>query len=100
MSNDQFQMANDWFTTSHTGEPIQASTHRVKVGEPIGNFFGLKSIGLDESGKWLVERLQKDDAGNVTGKYYDLAEHATDEDRQVLGNGVPKHYLNFNNQLS
>ena len=100
ISNDQFQMSTDWFTTGHTGEPIQTSTHRVKVGDPIGNFFGLKSIGLDESGKWLVERLQKDDAGNVTDKYYDLAENATDEDRQVLGNGVPKHYLNFNNQLS
>ena len=99
ISNDQFQMSTDWFTTGHTGEPIQTTTHRVKVGDPIGNFFGLKSIGLDENGKWLVERLNKDDNGNVTGKYYDLAENATDEDRQVLGNGVPTHYLNFNNKL-
>ena len=99
ISNDQFQMSTDWFTTGHTGEPIQTTTHRVKVGDPIGNFFGLKSIGLDENGKWLVERLNKDDKGNVTGKYYDFAENATDEDRQVLGNGVPTHYLNFNNRF-
>ncbi len=99
ISNDQFQMSTDWFTTGYTGEPIQTTTHRVKVGQPIGNFFGLKSIGLDENGKWLVERFNRDEAGNITGVFYDLAENATDEDRQVLGNGVPKHYLNFNNQL-
>lgn len=100
ISNDQFQMSTDWFTTGHTGEPIQTSTHRVKVGDPIGNFFGLKSIGLDENGKWLVERYRRDENGELTNEiFYDLAENATDEDRQVLGNGVPKHYLNFNNSL-
>ena len=99
ISNEQFQMSTDWFTTGHTGEPIQTSTHRVKVGDPMGNFFGLKSIGLSEEGKWLVERLEKDAEGNVIGKFYDLAENAKDDDRQVLGNGVPTHYLNFNNTL-
>lgn len=100
ISNDQFQMSTDWFTTGHTGEPIQTTTHRVKVGDPIGNFFGLKSIGLDENGKWLVERYKRDENGELMDEIvYDLAENATDEDRQVLGNGVPKHYLNFNNSF-
>lgn len=100
ISNDQFQMSTDWFTTGHTGEPIQTTTHRVKVGDPIGNFFGLKSIGLDENGKWLVERYKRDENGELLDEIvYDLAENATDEDRQVLGNGVPKHYLNFNNSF-
>lgn len=98
ISNDQFQMSTDWFTEGYTGEPIQTATHRVKVGDPIGNFFGLKSVGLSENGMWIVERLERDANGNLTGgKYYDLAENATDEDRQVLGNGVPKHFVNFNN---
>lgn len=99
ISNDQFSMSTDWFTTGHTGEPIQTTTHRVKVGDPIGNFFGLKSVGLNEDGLWVVERLKKNDAGEVIERYYDLAKDATDEDRQVLGNGVPKYYLNWNNQL-
>ena len=97
ISNDQFSMSTDWFTTGHTGEPIQTTTHRVKVGDPVGNFYGLKSVGLSTEGKWVVERLQKDAEGNVTGVYYDLAADAGDEDWQVLGNGVPKHYLNWNN---
>ena len=94
ISNDQFSMSSDWFMAGHTGEPIQQYTHRVKVGSPIGDFFGLKSVGLDKDGKWLVERF--DENGKV---FYDLASNATDADRQILGNGVPKHYLNFNNSL-
>jgi TonB-linked SusC/RagA family outer membrane protein len=100
ISNDQFQMSTDYFYTGHTGEPIQTITHRVKVGDPIGNFYGLKSIGVSAEGKWVVERLNWDATmENITGRYYDLAENAGDEDRQVLGNGVPTHYLNWNNQL-
>ena len=98
ISNDKFQMSTDWFTTGYTGEPIQTETHRVKVGDPIGNFYGLKSVGVNEAGLWVVERLERDANGELTGgKYYDLAKNATTEDRQVLGNGVPKHFVNFNN---
>lgn len=99
ISNEQFSMTQDWFTTGHTGEPIQTTTHRVKVGDPIGNFFGLKSVGLNAEGLWVVERLRMNEAGEVIEKYYDLAANATNGDWQVLGNGVPKHYLNWNNQL-
>lgn len=101
ISNDKFTISTDWFTTGYTGEPIQTETHRVKVGDPIGSFFGLKSVGVNEEGKWVVERLVRDDQGNLTGeKYYDVAEKATTEDRQFLGNGVPKHFVNFNNTFT
>lgn len=99
IANDQFQMSSDWFTTGHTGEPIQTTTHRVKVGDPIGNFFGLKSVGFTKDGLWIVERLNLDEEGNIIDKYYGLGGEAELEDRQVLGNGVPKYYLNWNNQL-
>lgn len=99
IANDQFQMTTDWFTTGHTGEPIQTTTHRVKVGDPIGNFFGLKSVGLTQEGLWVVERLNLDEDGNLINKYYGLGTDAELEDRQILGNGVPKYYLNWNNQL-
>lgn len=99
ISNDQFSMSTDWFTTGHTGEPIQTTTHRVKVGQPIGDFYGLKSIGLNEDGLWVVERFKRDAEGEIIEKYYDLAENASDEDRQVLGNGVPDYYLNWNHQV-
>ena len=72
ISNDKFQMSTDWFTTGYTGEPIQTETHRVKVGDPIGNFYGLKSVGVNEAGLWVVERLERDANGELTGgKYYE-----------------------------
>ena len=99
ISNDQFKSENDYFDTGYTGEPIQKTTHQVKVGQPIGNFFNLRSIGLDENGKWVVERLRYDEEGNVVSKYYGLAADAGYTDWQVLGNGVPDIYLNFNNSF-
>ena len=97
ISNDQFQSTNDYFDTGYTGEPIQKTTHQVKVGQPIGNFFNLRSVGLDAGGKWVVERLRRDAEGNVVSKYYGLAADAGYTDWQVLGNGVPDIFLNFNN---
>lgn len=99
LGNDKFTSPLDYFDSGHTGEPIQTSTHRNKIGGPIGDFFGLKSVGLSSDGKWVVERLNRDEDGNVTSVYYDLAENANDTDKQILGNGVPSTFLNWNNQF-
>lgn len=90
LSNDQFEASNDFFDAGYTGEPIQVSTHRVKVGEPIGRFFVWKSVGLDEKGAWLVE--------NKDGEVIPIA-NATPEDRQYYGNGIPKHVMGWNNSV-
>jgi len=100
LQNDEFQMSTDYFDTGYTGEPIQTSTHRVKEGWAIGNFFGLKSVGLNSAGKWVVERYSYDADGKINGRYPDLAENASSADWQVLGNGVPSFYANFNNNFS
>ncbi len=98
LQNDQFQMSTDYFDTGYTGEPIQTSTHRVKEGWPIGNFYGLKSLGLNSAGKWIVERYNfAEDGKTPVSVFPDLAENATSADWQVLGNGVPKIYANWNN---
>ena len=100
LQNDEFQMSTDYFDTGYTGEPIQTSTHRVKEGWPIGNFFGLKSLGLNKAGKWIVERYNfAEDGKTPVSVFPDLAENATSADWQVLGNGVPKIYVNWNNTL-
>lgn len=84
LSNDVFQ-TDDCFNTGYTGEPVQKSTHRVCVGEPIGNFWGLKSVGIDENGVWIVE----DTLGNPVS-----IEDVGDQ-YHVLGNGLPDHYVGF-----
>jgi len=89
LSNRQFQ-TSDCFYPGGTGEPIQQSTHRVCVGEQIGDFFGWKSVDIDTSGAWIVQ----DTSGhNIPIKSAKAA------DRQVLGNGIPKQYAAWNNSV-
>ncbi|MGX5689751.1 SusC/RagA family TonB-linked outer membrane protein [Arcticibacter tournemirensis] len=90
LSNDQFNVTAEFFDAGYTGEPIQQSTHRVKAGGAIGQFFVLKSVGVDENGKWLVE--SKD------GSTIPIAESSAD-DRQYYGNGIPKHLAGWNNRF-
>ena len=99
-SGSDLQLSTNYFDTGYTGEPIQTSTHRVKEGWPIGNFYGLKSAGLNKAGKWVVERYNIDKDGNKLSKFLDLAENASSADWQVLGNGVPQVYINWNNTLN
>lgn len=99
IANDEFQTSTDYFYSGYIGEPVQQDSHRIQVGYPIGNFYGWKSVGVDKDGKWVVERLKRDDEGNITERYYGLAEEANQDDKQVLGNGIPKHNLNWNNTI-
>ncbi|SFC68305.1 TonB-linked outer membrane protein, SusC/RagA family [Zunongwangia mangrovi] len=90
LSNNLYQTENDYFTTGGTGEPIQTFTHRVRVGDPIGNFYGFKVVDIDDDGRWIYETP----SGEIQN--YDEFGHSF-EDKQVLGNGLPNYYANWNN---
>lgn len=104
LSNDKFQTTNDFFYAGYTGEPIAIETHRIQIGGPIGSFYGLKSVdvthkgdefGTDGSqenpeGIWIIERP---DGTRIK------ATDSSTEDRQVLGNGIPKYYASWNNNF-
>ena len=89
LSNDQF-MAAHYSDQGSTGEPMQQSTHRLQVGQPLGNFFGFKSVDIDETGHWIIE-------GEDGQPKPILDQQPTD--KKILGNGIPSHYLNWNNNL-
>lgn len=91
LSNDKFALASGYFDTGNTGEPIQQSTHRVQVGQPIGNFWGFKSVDIDETGHWIIEGRD--------GQPKPIANQQAD-DKQIIGNGLPKRYLNWNNTFT
>lgn len=91
LSDKNFQLASGYFDAGNTGEPIQQSISRVQIGQPIGNFWGFKSIDIDENGRWIIE--------GKDGKPKPIAEQQAD-DKQIIGNGLPKHYLAFNNSIS
>lgn len=91
LSNDQFKTTNDYFDAGATGAPIQQSTHRVKIGGPIGNFYGYKSVDIDDQGKWIIE--------GEDGKPKPI-QQATEKDKKILGNGLPKFYAGWNNSVN
>ncbi|MCQ2144429.1 MAG: TonB-dependent receptor [Bacteroidales bacterium] len=99
LSSDTYKSDSDYFYEGYISEPVQKYSHIVKVGWPLGNIYNLKSIGVDNKGKWVVERIRKDDNGVPVSKYYDLAENASEADYQVLGNGVPRYNLGWTNNF-
>lgn len=92
LSNDLYQTSSDYFMSGWIEEPIKTESHIVRIGHKVGDIYGFKVVDVDESGKWIY--LDKN--GNRVN--YDDFTHSF-EDKQILGNGVPKWYLGFNNQF-
>lgn len=90
LSNSVYETA-DCFYPGYTGEPIQTDTHRLCIGGPIGNFYGFESVDINSDGEWMV----RDSAGTSVVPYSEAGAN----DRRILGNGVPKHYVAWNNSL-
>lgn len=90
LSNDKF-ISSGYSDEGYTGEPIQQNTHRIEEGYAIGNFYGFKSIDIDDSGHWIIE--------GSDGQPKPISEQQP-TDKQYLGNGLPQHYLNWNNTVS
>lgn len=88
LSNDKYQ--KDFWYEGWVGAPVQTNTHIVQEGEPIGNFYGWKCAGLTEDGLWLVE--------GADGKPK-LASEAGQEDKKIIGNGVPTTFAGLNINL-
>jgi TonB-linked SusC/RagA family outer membrane protein len=99
LSDDVYKPQSNCSTRGGTGEPIQQSTHQLCVGQPIGNFFGYKSVDIDDNGIWIVERPAKfDSLGVMISPAENISiNQSTAADRQVLGNGLPKQYFAWNN---
>lgn len=90
LSNDQF-VSSGYSDQGSTGEPLQTTTHRIQEGQPIGNFWGYKAIDIDENGHWIIE--------GEDGNPKPISEQQP-TDKQIIGNGLPKHYLNWNNSIN
>lgn len=91
LSNDLYETANE-IDDAWLGEPITIATQRLIVGKTVGQFFGLKSVGVSENGLWLIENPG-------TGEAEEFNDNMLNNDnyRQYLGNSLPKVYLGWNN---
>lgn len=96
LSNDLYETDN-FIEEGDTGDPVTVPTHCMEVGHSLGDFWGLKSVGVDKDGFVLVE--VKDDNGNWTVKPFD-AKYNEQSNRQRLGSGMPKVYFGWNHTLT
>ena len=80
-SNSQY-VGQDFYNVCDTNDPYPFySLQRIEKGKSLGNFYMWKYAGITTGGEWLVY----DREGDII-----RASQATDEDRQVVGNGMPK----------
>lgn len=91
LSNDLYETANE-IDDALLGEPITIATQRLIVGKTVGQFYGLKSVGVSENGLWMIENPSTGEAEEFTDNMLN-----NDVYRQYLGNSLPKVYMGWNN---
>lgn len=91
LSNDLYQTDN-FEEVGGISDPISISTHCMEVGTGLGDFWGLKSVGVDKEGYVLVQT--KDKNGNWQVEQFNPNLNV-ESNRQRLGNGMPDIYLGW-----
>ena len=83
-SNSKY-VGQDFYNVCGTEDPYPFyDLQRIQKGESLGNFYMWRYAGITTDGEWLV--YDKD--GDII-----RAAQATDDDRCVVGNGMPKFTL-------
>jgi len=99
LSNDLYKTSTNYLQVGAIFPPIQTFSHLLKVGGPVGDFYGFKviDIGNDASdvanyGQWVYE--------GSDGKpvKYSSFTHSFG-DKKVIGNGLPKYNAGWNNNF-
>jgi len=99
--NKLVSLSNDLYQTDNTmwlygvGDPVSQYTHKVQVGETFGQIWGLKAVGVSESGVFLIENPHN----GMAAEFYQEMRNDTDGWYQYLGNGLPKLTMGWNNQF-
>lgn len=71
-------------------------TFRIFEGNPLGDMWGHKYAGTDDNGAVLVYVKNEDGVFDGTTAPYAPLKNS-DDDKQVIGNGMPSLYLNLTN---
>lgn len=91
----------DFLTGDGAGHLNVSNTVQLKVGEPLGNFYGRVFDGIFQNQEEINNSAQKTaKPGDI--RYADLNNDGVinDNDRTVIGNGYPKLFGGLNNTLS
>ncbi|WP_319501753.1 SusC/RagA family TonB-linked outer membrane protein [uncultured Draconibacterium sp.] len=100
-ANKLLSLSNDLYETDNfqevggVSDPISIATHAMEVGEPLGDFWGLRSVGVSKDGFVLVE-VYDEATETWSVKEFDTS-YNLESNRQRLGNGLPSVYAGWNN---
>lgn len=89
-SNDTYTGQDYYWQDGFPAPGSPGAVQRIEEGKPVGTFHTFKYAGVDESGNWVVY--------NKDGEKIPIGQ-AVDEDKQDVGNGLPKYSLSMNNNL-
>ncbi len=88
------KLSNDIYSTDrvYVGDPwirgaSGVTSHVVEEGRPVGQFYMLKCLGIDENGKYIIEDVNGD--GQIT-----------DDDRTYVGSAQPKLTFGWSNTFN
>lgn len=88
-SNDQYKAKEYQRMVRLTSPNIDDDIQELREGERIGNFYTYAYAGVDENGGWLV--WNKDNTEKIPFS------QAKDEDKRIVGNGLPRFTASLNN---
>lgn len=95
LSNDLYETAN-FSEVGGVSDPISVPTHAMEVGHRLGDFWGLRSVGVSKDGFVLIQ--VSDGQGGWNVREFDTR-YNEQANRQRLGNGLPQLYAGWNNTL-
>lgn len=91
-SNDKYQAQEYQRLVTLIAPNIHDDIQELREGKRIGNFHTYAYAGVDENGSWLVWNK-----GNTRKIPFS---EARDEDKRVVGNGLPRFTASLNNHIA
>lgn len=101
-SNKLVSLSNDLYQTDNTqwlqgvGDPVTQYTHRVAVGESLGQIWSLKTVGVSDQGLFLIENPKT----GQCAEFYQEMRNDYDNWYEYMGSGIPKFTLGWNNTIN
>ena len=101
-SNKLVSLSNDLYQTDNTqwlqgvGDPVTQYTHRVAVGESLGQIWSLKAVGVSDQGLFLIENPKT----GQCAEFYQEMRNDYDNWYEYMGSGIPKFTLGWNNTIN
>lgn len=101
-SNKLLSLSNELYQTDNTqwlqgvGDPVTQYTHRVAVGESLGQIWSLKAVGVSDQGLFLIENPKT----GQCAEFYQEMRNDYDNWYEYMGSGIPKFTLGWNNTIN